>query len=788
MSRNKAKLVAIFGRPSTTLRGITDSYPSMDYQDPLEYDHMDLQVEDMNLVMGNQANALPVHVPYSGGYGLPPRPEMMSTLPIPAWNPTPSRKRRPPEILGRGLSLTLVPGAPRDIFSPTSPIPGQPLSNELIQPQHRRQDVLLKPINPALYYGNPPPCPASWGRIMKSVEPTFKYTEEGELKHDRIFSRSEMREYLYGRQCGNFDTPWVNRRPLPGEKLVEGKQRHGLTLWIGWTPTQVSHRYPSYMSNKCRFADCAVETRTIKSGQLRVAFDERMNVAGKYDPFHCAGYVHLFCLEKHFDMLKLMNDLDVRVDRRVFAKEMKNLSELDAHGLGRIRTAVNWLSAEWPRLKEHEDYIACRRANGDFLTRSQTERPRHFDDSLTKAIQVYDNTNYQTAGRKTRRRRRVLAAEEAAAEGTQAKEICDAEAHMGNLDYVQACNSKRRKQGRYSKSTPPKEVQRQPSWLENPVPPDSYAPWMFTDGFIPSRIERLAPREPIESIAGQYFPRPIYHAPASELGMNMGQPEIAHTAWGPDLIKSEYCDEYDSPWQFDSSRVQPNPYNTEMPVFDAAGMGQPLYAPPAHLTAMPLYNHSSDLDIDVMQPDWEVQAPGHTSLKREYPEDDASNNEGSSKPKRVCFDPSVLDEPMTPQPSGASTVPEGSTDPWARVEPVRPLPAEAGIPLDSVEQDLDLSQYIKVEDECIEMEDWMDDLFDDGSFDFVDLTEHPSPKSRPSPITIPDSSPEIPQSQCRNQGEQPKTALTFSSCRGVKRGWEDDGEETRPSLRRARSI
>lgn len=694
-----------------------------------------------------------------------------------------------------------VPGAPPDTFSPVSPIADQPLSEDKIQVQQRSKEKFGDPVNPAMHYGNPPPRPAPWGRpVKKTGEPIFTYTENGELKHDRELSRSQMREYLYGYPCGGNrkqdGRPWVERQPLPGEQRVRGKLRHGLTIWIGWTPTQSNQRYPHAMSNKCRFKDCAIDTRAIKSGQLRVAFDERMNVNGKFDPFHCAGYVHLFCLEKQFDLLKLMDQLDVRLDCRSFDKEMKNLADLDNHGTGRTRTALNWLSREWPRLEQHEHNLALRRTSGDLLTRGQAERPRHFDDSLTKAIMVYDNANYQRAGRDSRLRRRRCAIEEAAAEGREPRQICDADAHMGNLDYVQVCEDKRRCRGdcRVIKAEPEAEPTRI-CWLESPVPPENYGPWMFTDGFIPGRVERLVPREPLGITANQYVPQIINQANSAFFQHGMTQIELGH-------IKSEYggCDD-SSYWLYDPPAIQPSIYDPASIINVEAEMSGPVYPDPDLLGLGLGLDFGLDLDLNLkMEPGSSPNiAPastlglGPTPQKRCRDEGYATDDERPSAPKKVC---TGFDELIPSHNLGASMVPEGSIDPWARIEPIQaPEPVVQMPPVDGteqgIEQNIGLDQYVHGEMDLLDGDKHgdIDDLFaDDGSFDFG------AKFGRPSPITVPNPGEIIPRNASEAQGKHPptpKTAVVFPLASSKKRKREEDEDDIRdkkPRLRRALTV
>ncbi|KAI2471508.1 hypothetical protein F4781DRAFT_113612 [Annulohypoxylon bovei var. microspora] len=180
--------------------------------------------------------------------------------------------------------------------------------------------------DPREWYGPPLSPPESWGPKDKAGRPMFKYTEYGELERGKTYSQKEMRWYIYGPKVNeDFELP----KPLPNVPEVQGKYRQGLTIWIGWVAPQSNERYPhGSQSQRCRFADCPDPNHTIRTGFPRVIFDERTNVDGEaIDPFHNAGYAHLFCFEKHFDLVQAFYHLDIRPDERDFKRE-ENLGKL----------------------------------------------------------------------------------------------------------------------------------------------------------------------------------------------------------------------------------------------------------------------------------------------------------------------------------------------------------------------------------------------------------------------------------------------------------------------------
>ena len=150
--------------------------------------------------------------------------------------------------------------------------------------------------DPTKHYIPLPEPPTSWGN--------FSYTEHGELEENRSYSLQEMYEYLY-------------QRP----------QDRPLTLWIQKVPSDSARRYPTQFSNHCRFQDCPGHRNTIAIGQYRVTFDEHEG-RRRHDPFHNAGYVHLYCLEKFFDFPSLCISHEVVTDTRELRHEPNGVNKM----------------------------------------------------------------------------------------------------------------------------------------------------------------------------------------------------------------------------------------------------------------------------------------------------------------------------------------------------------------------------------------------------------------------------------------------------------------------------
>ncbi|OBT64001.1 hypothetical protein VE03_06664 [Pseudogymnoascus sp. 23342-1-I1] len=190
-------------------------------------------------------------------------------------------------------------------------------NNGAASPRSRRATVKDESINPRTarriefdptqYYQPLERIPQSWGTVEPSGKPKFRYNGFGELKPGKTFTSGEMLEYLYG----TFPRP-------------DNLESNNPSLFIQCVPSDSSSRYPTTLSNKCRFTDCPVKTRTIPSGHFRVAFDEQNDE--KLDPYHCAGYVHLYCLERFCNFSCMAEYCNVVPDTRVLREGRNRMS------------------------------------------------------------------------------------------------------------------------------------------------------------------------------------------------------------------------------------------------------------------------------------------------------------------------------------------------------------------------------------------------------------------------------------------------------------------------------
>ena len=199
----------------------------------------------------------------------------------------------------------------RDEMAPRAP--SQPSGSRRIAPMKKepgnKRTENIRAFNPSEFYSPLESRPASWGSINADTgDQLFQYTEHGELNPLHSFTVEQMIEY-------------IGKHPLHRSRGSNAR-RSGLKLWVQTVPADSGRRYPHKSSDKCRFACCPDPLRTIRKGEFRIAFDEQ-STRRKTDPFHTAGYVHLYCLEKFLDFPQICKDYNVIPDTREL-KEGKN--------------------------------------------------------------------------------------------------------------------------------------------------------------------------------------------------------------------------------------------------------------------------------------------------------------------------------------------------------------------------------------------------------------------------------------------------------------------------------
>lgn len=194
------------------------------------------------------------------------------------------------------------------------------MDEEAINPQEDQysRTVNMNTFNPSKFYKPLNQTPESWAPPGLPAN-MFKYNSQGELDPLCRFSRDEINDYL------TYHPLHMLHKSSPSTKSS------GLILWVQSTPAHSSRRYPTKFSSKCRFANCPVKHGTIRNGQFRVAFDEQSIFDQPLDPYHNAGYVHLFCMEKNFDFPRLCKCFNVKGDDRHFPDERNKMSIIRDH-------------------------------------------------------------------------------------------------------------------------------------------------------------------------------------------------------------------------------------------------------------------------------------------------------------------------------------------------------------------------------------------------------------------------------------------------------------------------
>ncbi|KAL8994041.1 MAG: hypothetical protein Q9169_005883 [Polycauliona sp. 2 TL-2023] len=165
----------------------------------------------------------------------------------------------------------------------------------------------------------------------------FKYTRYGELEPKTLYTPSQIQYYLYRHH--------LQTLPDGSKALKKGRLR----LWIQRNPADSKKRYPvNLQSNRCRFKDCFATNNVINQGHLRLCFDEFAHLNSESlhtNPFHCAGYVHLNCLERFLDFPQICHDLPVVLDSRdmPLEPEGRNSMSLAPHHLrGGLKGRAMW--------------------------------------------------------------------------------------------------------------------------------------------------------------------------------------------------------------------------------------------------------------------------------------------------------------------------------------------------------------------------------------------------------------------------------------------------------------
>ncbi|EXF82628.1 hypothetical protein CFIO01_06104 [Colletotrichum fioriniae PJ7] len=193
-----------------------------------------------------------------------------------------------------------------------------------------------KDVDASDWYESLPEAPAPWGG-HDHTKPMFQYNKEGELLPNLRFTREQILYYIRERK----------QQGLP------------LTLWIQNVPHGCKTRVGDDRLRACRWSGCPAYKGTILKGFWRVCFDERPETSGKqHDPYHNAGYMHLWCMDRCFDLLEIAQAFDLKPDTRYFEKEERNPMAMTRDHDELVMEFEEWRTSqqaayeEWQRLAE----------------------------------------------------------------------------------------------------------------------------------------------------------------------------------------------------------------------------------------------------------------------------------------------------------------------------------------------------------------------------------------------------------------------------------------------------
>ncbi|KAI9645844.1 hypothetical protein NHQ30_005279 [Ciborinia camelliae] len=327
----------------------------------------------------------------------------------------PAKKRRVSKTKSVATSVAEGAGAqelsdsePEPKTPPESPVrPKKVPGKKWIKPNLNTQGLNkrsknIQSLNPSEFYAPLAQRPQSWGHPNRAGVVPFQYTKEGELNPHFRLTVEQMKEFIFNHP-GHTTTGHRNTK------------RSGLTLWIQSVPSDSAARYPHQNSDKCRFVDCPVRNGTIHKGHYRVAFDEQSSDPVVTDPFHNAGHVHLYCLEKFLDFPFICANFNVQPDDRILPE-------------GRNKMAIT------------RDHVEMKKIVKRFVRNAERNR------SDQDMIDVIDNSYEDTLSYKLTLKHLELEPANRQSVRDRRPNANSMDKHMNNLDLFVAGNTQR-KQG-----------------------------------------------------------------------------------------------------------------------------------------------------------------------------------------------------------------------------------------------------------------------------------------------------------------------------------------------------
>ncbi|KAK4448631.1 hypothetical protein QBC34DRAFT_426376 [Podospora aff. communis PSN243] len=236
----------------------------------------------------------------------------------------------------------------------------------------------------------------AWGpKLTEGGNPIFEYWKESpELWSERTYTRDQLLQFFTG----------ATREPRRAGKL---------TIWIQNTPAQSNERYVSPASGKCRWVGCPARPRTILKGFWRVAFDEnsKLTTKGIADPFHNAGYMHLYCFEEIFDLGFLVHWSDliwgfqVRPDVRALPRESENRMALTRDHRELLEVYEHWKTDQAKRVFPKAKKVEATQQEGKSWRVLKSAREREEKDYLWRRL-TDAHLALEASGRAATRNRR----------------------------------------------------------------------------------------------------------------------------------------------------------------------------------------------------------------------------------------------------------------------------------------------------------------------------------------------------------------------------------------------
>lgn len=244
------------------------------------------------------------HLPMGQQFFAPaPAPQMVPMISSP---PMDGARRRPVRVPAPAQGQRQTQQHPTDMMTSRQPARSHLPSSRQVGPGSRPplpDDITL--------YVNPHHLPHNHGRV-----PDKRGTKDTTVANDYYYSISKLDSLTLptsGLTVSYSGIEFDAGLHFTGDEFLEYLDRAAQRptrqpiLRIQMQPAQYNHRYMrAGQSFKCRFAHCPDKRGTILKGQARVCISEFDDPHGDWlNPFHNAGYVHLFCLEQQLNFIAL---------------------------------------------------------------------------------------------------------------------------------------------------------------------------------------------------------------------------------------------------------------------------------------------------------------------------------------------------------------------------------------------------------------------------------------------------------------------------------------------------